>query len=213
MKRPRKRVRLGLCLVLANPPAMGGCLAISSYQNARITESGPARATIAGSMMRPSDEPEADNLYVFDLKLRKGLAPVSDVAWGVTLMTTREGALMAVNAEPRLAIANGFLAVGVPVNYYVGAPLPWGLQVAPGAVATLPVSKRFEINAAAKMVLVAGGETAVPAYNFGFGFSDDLRRWAIRPEVGLMKSGDEDEGWRVQLGVGVEPPVERVTRR
>jgi hypothetical protein len=213
MKRPRKRVRFGLCLVLANSPAMGGCLAMSSYQNARITEPGPARATIAGSVMRPSDDPEAENLYVIDVEARKGLAGASDVAWGVTLITAGEGALMAVDAEPRLAIVNGWLAVGVPLTYYVGAPLPWGLQVAPGAVATLPVSKQFEINAAAKIVLVAGGEEAVPAYNFGFGFSDDLRRWAIRPEVGLMKSYDEDEGWLVQLGVGVEPPVERVTRR
>jgi len=213
MKRPRKRVRLGLCLALANPPAMGGCIAISSYQNARIAEPGPARASLAGSVMRPSDEPEAENLYVFDLKMRKAVAPVSDVACGVTMMTMREGALMALDAEPRLAIVDGFLAVGVPLNYYVGAPFPYGLQVAPGVVATLPVSKRFEINAAAKVVLVAGGQAAIPAYNFGFGFSDDLRRWAIRPEVGLMKSDDEGEGWLVQLGVGVEPPVERVTRR
>jgi hypothetical protein len=210
MSTPRRRTRWTLCFFLANTPALTGCFAVSSYQSARMTEPGPARPTIAVSSMGSADDPEEDRITVIDLRVRKALGRnVADMAFTGSIHTMGDnGAMATVGIEPRVAIVNKFLAVGVPMSWPIGIPV---VQYAPGVVLTLPLSKHFEINTAARLlntVAEGGAGPAMPVYNVGIGLSKDLRRWAIRPEVGFMRADDGDsDGWIVQFGVGFDPPV------
>jgi hypothetical protein len=209
MKAPQRRFRWTLCLFLANAPGMTGCFAMSSYQSARMTEPGPARPTIAVSSMGPTDEPEAERMTVIDVRVRKALVrDRADIALTGSVYTIGEGSMASVGIDPRFAIVNNFLALGLPVSWPMGAP---AIQYAPGIIATLPLSRYFEVNAAARMIGFAsqyGVGEALPAYNVGIGVSRDLRRWAIRPEVGFMPTGDDRDEWIVQFGVGVDLPVD-----
>lgn len=205
MNTPRRRARWSLCVLLANTPAVTGCFAISSYQNARITEPGPSRATFALSTLGPGDNDDGDNIAVVDMRVRKNLAPErADMGFTMSGYLAGEGAIFNVGVDPRLAIVNGYVAMDVPFYWTVATPLA---QIAPGVVVTLPVARGLEVNAGARAVvslLVDEGSAVTPVYTVGLGLSGDLRRWAIRPEVGFMPIDDE---WLVQLGVGFDPPV------
>lgn len=207
MNTPRRRTRWSLCLLLAHTPATTGCFAISSFQNARMTEPGPSRATFALSTMGPADDGADENLTVLDMRVRKGLAPAAaDIGFAMSAYLAGGGAIMNVGVEPRFAIVNGIVAADLPFYWVVASPL---VQFAPGAVLTLPLSKQFEINTSVRAVITPIPEASAvvyPAYTVGLGFSDDLRKWAIRPEVGVMQL---EEGTIVQLGVGFQPPVPR----
>jgi hypothetical protein len=185
---------------------MTGCFAASSYQSARMTAPGPARATFGVASMGPADEESEERVTIVDMRVRKAMhTNRSDLGVAMTAAIGDGSALLNVGLEPRVAIVNNIIAVGVPMTWFVGAPVA---QIAPGVVATIPVSRQFEVNAAARLSLVTSEylTTSYPVYNLGIGLSEDLSRWAIRPEVGVARIQDTDD-WLVQLGVGIEPPV------
>lgn len=208
MRNPRKRTRWSLCVLLANGPIMTGCFAMSSYQSARMTEPGPSRATFALSTVGSSEDDDDSRLTVMDLRVRKALVPEqADMGFTATVFTAGAGALVSVGVEPRIAVINNILAVDLPVTWYVAAPL---FQVTPGLVATVPLSRQLEVNASARYLALVGADGAPvgrPVYTLGLGLSDDLRRWAIRPEVAVSPLYNEEGQWLVQFGVGIEPPV------
>jgi hypothetical protein len=181
---------------------------MSSYQSARITEPGPARTLFAVSTLSETANENRDDqvtILVVDTRVRKGvIRNVADVGFNTILFTTGGGALLSLGLEPRLSIVPEVLAVSLPVGYYLGAPFPYGLQWAPGFVATLPVSRQFEVNGGIRMMSVYGGDHSIPVYNLGVAFSSDLRESAIRPEVAFTPIED-GEGWLLQVGVGFEP--------
>lgn len=207
MTRP-SQLRYTLVVLLALAPAMTGCLAMSSYQSARITEPGPARTLFAVSKLGETADEDRDDevtILVVDMRVRKGVVRhVADLNFNTTLLTTGGGAMLAVGLEPRLSIVPNVLAMGLPVGYFLGAPFPYGLQWAPGFVATVPVSRQFEVNGGIRMMSVYGGDHDIPIYNVGIAFSRDLRESAIRPEVAFTPNED-GEGWLLQVGVGFEP--------
>lgn len=206
MKRPRRRTRWGLCVLLANVPAVTGCYTASSYQSARITRDGTSRATFGIARMGSSDEDNEGRLTVLDMRVRKAVATGrADIGFTATVFTAEGGALATVGVEPRVAVVDGILTLGLPMTWYIG--LPAG-QVAPGAVLTIPVSRHLEINGAARIstLVTSYGSLPQPVFNVGLGISEDLSRWALRPEVGFTRIEEEDE-WLVQLGIGIEPPA------
>jgi hypothetical protein len=195
-------------LLIASAPSMTGCLAMSSYQSARMTAPGPARPMLAVSTVGSADNfgPGGDaSIWVIDARLRKGvIRDRADFGFNTSLLAARGGGLLSLGLEPRVSIVRNILAAGLPVSFYLGAPFPQSIQWAPGVVLTIPVSNRFELNAAVRMQGMSYADGSVPVYNFGVAFSDDLRESAIRPEIGIMQGHDDDE-WIVQVGVGFEP--------
>jgi hypothetical protein len=212
MKTAKRRTRWSLCILLANTPATTGCWMMSSYQSARMTEPGPARHTFAASRIditrEHDDNSSGGGIFAFDMKIRKCLVPNgADLGFNTAVFTSAGGgALISLGLEPRIALVNGILAIGIPMNYIVGTPLPYGTQWAPGMVVTVPVSDAIEINLAARMMFLHGADNAVPIYNFGLGFTGDRGESFIRPEIGVMPAmyGDSDE-WFYQVGIGFEP--------
>lgn len=213
MRAPRRRTRWTLCVFLANTPTLTGCLAMSSYQSARMTTPGPARPTVALSSMGPADEPDEERITVIDLRVRKNLIPErADFGFLASVYTLEDNyfgshSAVAVGVEPRFAIVDNWVAIGVPIVWPMVAPV---VEYAPGVIVTLPLSRYFEVNAAARLFGFAsqeGADTTSPVYSVGLAFSNDVHRWAIRPEVALMKPTDDPDDWIVQFGVGVDLPA------
>lgn len=78
------------------------------------------------------------------------------------------------------------LALSAPLGVYLleGAGL---FVFDPRLIYTYRPSDRFSLSVAPKMhVFIGGGSIfAMPGISLGFGFSDDLNKWAFRPEVGF----------------------------
>jgi hypothetical protein len=171
-----------------------------------MTPPGPSRATFGVGSLGPADRRNGDRITVVDMRVRKSASPGrADFGFTGTISLNDGGAAGAVGMEPRVAIVDGIFALGMPMTWVIGFPVG---QFAPGVVATIPVSRHLEINTAARMNIVATayGSVNYPIYNVGLGLSEDLSRWAIRPEIGFTRL-EADGEWLVQLGVGIEPPV------
>lgn len=86
--------------------------------------------------------------------------------------------------DQKIRLSNN-LAVSVPVGVYLGG---WPVfSIDPRMYCTFSRSDQFELNLVPKchLLLYAGGFPGImPALSMGLGFSKDLKRWAIRPEIG-----------------------------
>jgi hypothetical protein len=108
---------------------------------------------------------------------------------------------------PKMRLAKNWLALYVPIGFAFGGDVDsssdtW--QVHPTLLMTVPIGKFFELNPSAKvMIPLSKGMDTLYAFNVGFALSSDVRKWAIRPEVGLCTNFEGDYALQYSIGVSL----------
>ncbi|GAA4741603.1 hypothetical protein [Flavisolibacter ginsenosidimutans] len=119
---------------------------------------------------------------------------------------------------PKFGIHPGKLAVFVPLSlYHFSASENGGVatssnsySIAPHVIGTFTAkSNQVDFSPSANVEYIInkgqGSENDfLMGFNIGAGFSSDLRKWAIRPELGyLFKPGESGHVWNVGVGLQV----------
>jgi len=189
--------------------------AFSELQSARLV--GPGNAEIIPSYSRIHGESEhvqdhygiqagVGILKRLDLRIRyehASVNPGEDENFGVNML----------GFGPKLGLVPNWLAIYVPVGFAYGKDIEasetW--QVHPTLLATLPLSKHFEINTSAKALIpLQKGNDPMYAVNFGVAISSDVRRWAVRPEIGYLFNSPV--GSCVQMSIGLSFSTDSLKR-
>ncbi len=116
-----------------------------------------------------------------------------------------------IGVGPKFGVYKEMIAFACPIGFAFGGDIEdigdtW--QLHPTLLFTLPVGNSFEFNPSSKILIPLGGEDqdVLLAFNLGAGISTDLRKWAVRPEVGfLVNPGEEGHFMQFSLGLTIYP--------
>ncbi|MCX6230080.1 MAG: hypothetical protein NTZ33_00930 [Bacteroidetes bacterium] len=94
-----------------------------------------------------------------------------------------------------------YLPIGLAFGGGINADKTWELH--PTLLFSIPLSKnKVELNISPKyLVSLANDNDDLIAFNFGVSFSDDLTKWAVRPEYGLLYD-PKDSGHYSHFSIG-----------
>jgi hypothetical protein len=207
---------LTLCFVLLALFLLADCAPpFSSMQSARTAGKGKVEFTPIFSTVFMSAEDETEHIqnefgfqtaYGFgnmvDLQLRYEFISVSIEDFSVSANV--------IGIGPKIGVYKGNIAFACPLGFAFGGDIEdisdtW--QLHPTLLFTLPVGNSSEFNPSSKMLIPLSGDGDVLlAFNLGAGFSTDLRKWAVRPEVGfLINPGEEGHFTQFSLGLTIYP--------
>lgn len=189
-----------VCLTALFP----GCAPVfSELQSAKLVGPGHLEVTPSFSSVSFSSEGESEHIQnhygiqagiginrQMDLRLRYERVSVDlqdmdgDESFGVNVL----------GFGPKFSLVKDMVAVYVPIGFAFGEDIEvsetW--QIHPTLLITLPISKYFEFNPSAKVLIPLKGEQdTLVAFNLGTAFSTNLEKWAIRPEIGFLYNPGE----------------------
>lgn len=204
MNRPRMSGWLAAACALA----LGGCAApFSDLQGAHTVPKGTIELTPSYSSVAASGDGESGLLQrEYTLQLGAGTGERSDWRFRFTRIDFGEGeGLNVVGLGPKFAVQPDRVAVAIPVGFAIGQGLDITetIQIHPTLFVTLPAAEAMEINLSGKVLVpIRHASTLGVAANLGAAIGPDIRRWAIRPEVGIMTFTDRG-GYVRHASIGV----------
>ncbi len=174
----------------------------SDLQSARLVGPGKIEATPGFSSVYVSEDGETSHVQNH-AGIQAGVGVLNGLDLRLRYERVLDYGLNAIGFGPKIALLKDRIALYFPVGFAFGgdseASESW--ETHPTLLFTLPVAKSFELNPSAKALIpLTGGRDALVAFNLGAALGN-VRKWAIRPEVGLCfnpKSG----GLFWQFGVG-----------
>jgi hypothetical protein len=192
------------------------CLAppFSDLQSAKLAGKGRIELTPHGSMILSSSEGETDHIQdnlglqvaagitnFLDLRLRYEYLYHPDS--GVEYDNSYSGHVFGFG--PKFSLVKDRLAVFLPVGFAFGEDIEvaetWHFY--PTVLLTSPISKNFEVNTSAKALIPFRKEqNTLYAVNLGLGISQNIRRWALRPEVGILFDTEGGGGFYLHFSLG-----------
>lgn len=179
---------------------------IVPYESARMLPKGAFELKAANTYGVELDESEAalDNVGLgFGLGYGISDRVNAKIRFERHFLSDAQGAVNFLSFGPKFALVPDKFAMMFPVGLYFGdGNSTWGLH--PGFLFTLPAkSNRFETTFGARTDIFLESESdLLIGLNLGFGFSNNLDVWAIRPDLGLVFSPGE-RGSVFTFGVGV----------
>jgi len=202
--------RYGIAVSLLFLPLSAGCLTFSSFQSARIVDPEQPRTTVALSKsdFLEQDQEEAGWL-VLEIQNRFGLTRSTDAAFKASVTRRMEDGWvgLVVTADARHSIWKDRLTFALPASLLLGDFDFATLQLHPGFIATLPISRHLEVSGSAQAYLfVRVEELSTFGYTLGLGWSPHPDRWMLRPEIAWIHFGDDNDLY-TQIGMGVEFPM------
>jgi hypothetical protein len=193
--------RLLLFPILWATLAGAGCAPVfSDFQSAKLVGRDRVEVTPSASTVSFSDTESGHVQDEFGLQLGTGVLDGMDLRAGYV----RAAGVNGVGFGPKIALVKDRLALALPVGFAFGE----GVEISktwtahPTLLLTQPVTRRLEVNASAKglIPLTEDWGGSLVAFNVGLGIGD-LRRWAIRPEIGVLFDPG-DSGHYTQFGLG-----------
>jgi hypothetical protein len=196
-------------LILPGLLFCGGCLTFSSFQTARIPEMDRPEVTAAvtRSDFREDDDRSGWSMLEFRRRSRLGRSERLEGHIKLSILHPDGGSFGGVlGGGFKAAVVRDYLAVGLPVSWYIGDAGFRFLQIHPGVIATLPIVPGLDINGDLEAYVLAAGETQpLHARHLGLAIGPADRRWAVRPEIGWLSWDDGDRReTSVQFGLAVE---------
>ena len=203
--------RITLAAVVFSFSASGCAAPFSEMQSARLVGPGNVEITPSYSYIKWSDEDESEKVQDdFALGVGLGLGERVDVRARYELIKLEGEDLdqeffHALGVGPKLGLVPDRLSFYAPVGFGFGGEIEtsesWQLQ--PTLLFTVPVTPQFEINTSAKGQIWLNQSDAenLVAFNLGLGIGQDVTKWAVRPEVGvLINPGEDGRFWHFSLG-------------
>ena len=174
----------------------------SDLQSARLVGPGKIEATPGFSSVYVSEEGETSHVQNH-AGIQAGVGLLNGLDLRLRYERVLEYDLNALGFGPKIALLEDRIALYVPVGFAFGsdseASETW--ETHPTLLFTLPVAKGFELNPSAKALIpLTGDRDTLIAFNLGAALGN-VRKWAIRPEVGLCFN-PEGGGFFWQFGVG-----------
>jgi hypothetical protein len=192
--------------------AVGGCAApFSDFQSARTLGPGEVEATPSYSHVRFRDDGESEKVQdEFGFQFAAGLSERAELRakyFAVRVSDDDDSQTVSVLAVgPKFSLVEDRVALYTPIGFGFGSGIETSetFQLQPTLLFTLPVSENFELNPSAKAQIWLNEDDAdnLLSFNLGAGISNDLSRWALRPEVGLLVNPGED-GSFLHFGLGL----------
>jgi hypothetical protein len=185
-----------------------GCAApFSDFQSARTVPPGELELTGSYSYVQAVDNGEREKMQdEFGLQTGWGLGDRTELRARYHLITVGDETVSALGVGPKLGLSPDRVALYLPLGIGFGSDIEVSKTLAfqPTLLLTIPAGRNFEVTTSAKAHVWLNAEDADPllAFNLGLGIGPDVRRWAIRPEVGVMiDPGEDGSAW--QFGVAV----------
>ena len=192
----------------------------SAMQSARLAGKGKFEVTPFFSTVSFSAEGETEHVQnEFGLQGAYGLGDRIDVQLRYEFISVEvedpyAGDLSAsanvIGLGPKIGIYRDIFAFCLPIGFAFGGDIDdvsetW--QIHPTLVITLPIGKSFELSPSSKVLIPLSGDGDVLlAFNLGSGISANLRKWAIRPEIGfLINPGEEGHFTHFSVGITIYP--------
>jgi hypothetical protein len=209
------KLRLAI-LVLGMAVGTTACLVppFSDLQSAKLAGKGRVELTPHGSLILSSSEGEIDHIQDnLGLQVAAGITSFMDLRLryeylchpdsGDKYDSSYSGHVFGFG--PKFSLVKDRLAVFLPVGFAFGEDIEvedtW--EFYPTVLLTSPISNAFEINTSAKALIPFRKEqNTLYAVNLGFGISQDLRRWALRPEVGILFDTGGNGGFYFHFSLG-----------
>lgn len=195
-----------------------GCAPVfSDLQSARLVEPGQVEVTPAAGRVSWREDGESEHVQnQFGIHMATGLARSVDLrvrleSVRIPQEDTPDGSVWVAGAGPKFSLVRDRLAFSLPVGFAFGEDIEvsktWAVH--PTLHFTLPAGRSAEVNASAKYLIPLhddGGDN-LAAVNLGLALGRDVRRWAIRPEVGILfNPGEPGLFWHASLGFTVAVP-------
>ena len=199
---PLWTVRSLACLI-GMAALVTGCAPIfSDLQSARLVGPGKIEATPGFSSVFVSEEGETNHVQNH-AGIQAGIGVLNGLDLRLSYERVLDYDLNALGFGPKIALLKDRIALYVPVGFAFGGDSEssetW--ETHPTLLFTLPVAKGFELNPSAKALIpLTGDRDTLIAFNLGAALGN-VRKWAIRPEVGLCFN-PEGGGFFWQFGVG-----------
>lgn len=195
-----------------------GCAApFSDLQNARIVPKGDVQVTPSFSATTFSDEGETKHVQnVYGMQAAFGVNEVAEVRVGFARVDWKNnGGVNVIGLGPKVCLVHDHVAAYIPVglSFEDGVKTSETWEAHPTVIFTTQPNRVVEINPSVKLLLPLSGGANDPvardprvALNLGFGISNNVDVWALRPEIGVMfNPGDEGVFAAYSLGVSVCP--------
>jgi hypothetical protein len=207
----RRFVAVALPALLA-----AGCVPyLADQQNARILPPGDVELTPSFSYVSFSADGENEHIQdQFGIRAGYGLSRTAELratAERISLAgESGSDAFTMVGVGVKFGFVPDRLALYIPVGVVLGENLEtsetW--TVAPTLLVSWRGSPNFELTPSLKAIYPFASEDPelFLGFHLGAGISTNLDRWALRPEVGIVKNpGDEGTTWGLTIGLSIRP--------
>lgn len=196
-----------------------GCFPFQAdQQGARLLAPGKAEITPSYSHVSFSNEGETEHVQnQFGIRAGYGLSPKVELRGTIERASIVEvddedddAGLKVIGIGAKFGLVPNRLSLYVPVGFMTGDNVDSGdtWTTVPTLLATLVESRTFELTPSLKAYLPLAGEDreAFWGIHLGAGISSDLSKWAVRPEIGVVKNpGDEGTVWGWTIGFSYRP--------
>ncbi len=186
----------------------------SELQDARTVGENRLELTPSGSSVNYREEGDKELIQNhMGLQVAYGLTPKVDLRlryeyiWfkGFDLFDGIEDGISVIAIGPKFSLLENRIAFSWPVGKAIGKNAEGSYwESHPSLIFTIPAVKdKFDINLAPKYLMIFGDEYSdLMAFNLGFSLSNNLNRWCIRPEYGVLFSPDDLEGHYYHFSLG-----------
>lgn len=204
---PLSLLAVGKILTLAFLALQTGCAPVfSDLQSARLVGPGRTEVTPSYSSVQVSDDGEYDRVQDhFGLQVARGISDRWDLRARYEYIDLDGDGVSVLGFGPKYGIVEDRLAFFAPVGFAFGSDIDTGetFQIQPTLLFTQPFNQYLEVTTGAKALLwFDRSNDDLVAANLGLGLSQDLEKWALRPEVGVLKNpGEDGTYWHFSLGV------------
>ena len=180
----------------------------SSFESARTLKKGEVELMGNYSKYKFVEDGESEDTNDnFGLRIGYGVTDNFDVKLRYERLSPELGTdanYLAV--APKFGLKKDYIAFTIPVGAYfikTEGESESEFFTSPKLLFTYLVSKKFEATFASKAdIFFEEDADMLLGFNLGLGFSNDLNRWAIRPEVGMMiNPGEEGSVWTFGVGI------------
>lgn len=199
-----------LIALIAGIGALSGCAApFAELQGARLA--GKGKVEVTGSFSSVSFAEGGDSGEIqreYTAQLAAGAGEHTDWRFRYTRIGPPgdggEGGVNVIGIGPKFALRRDRAAIALPIGFAIGEDIDVGdtFQFHPTVFVTIPAARGFEVNLSGKALIALTGGNLGLAANLGLGLSSDLERWALRPEVGVLKY-TEGDGYVRHLSLGL----------
>ena len=135
-----------------------------------------------------------------------GVAANTDIRARYDHIATANGSFHALSAGPKFGLVKDAVSLYLPVGIGWGGEMESArtLVLNPTLLASSRLDQHAELTGSMKYYwwMHNTNEPKLFAWNLGLGLSSDLDRWALRPEVGLLRDV-KDSGHNAQFSLGL----------
>lgn len=192
----------------------------SAMQSAKLAGKGRFEITPFFSTVSFSAEGQTEHVqYEYGFQGAYGLADIIDLQLRYEIVGVEyedpytgslSGSANVIGIGPKIGVIRDVCAFCLPIGFAFGGDIDemsetW--QIHPTLILTLPIGNVFELSPSSKVLIpISGDQDILVAFNFGAGISSNLRKWALRPELGfLISPGDEGHFTHFSIGITMYP--------